>query len=249
MRIPLVIQAFRLYNLTMSQSSNLYRLQQIDTLIDQATAHLDELEKLLSDRSALIQVEETFQAAQDVLQAERKKLTLAENEVRDQRIKIEQDESSLYSGKMHNPKEMQDLQKEVASLKRFLVVLEDRQIERMIVMEEAEAAANSAKTALENTQAKMVEQQAQLNGQKTSLLRDKERLEIERQAACDGFAPQELDLYNQLRKQRKGIAVTRIVDRTCAACGATLTPAVVQAANAPNQIVRCPSCNRILYPG
>jgi predicted nucleic acid-binding Zn-ribbon protein len=249
LRIPLVIQAFRLYNRTMSQSSNLYRLQQIDTLLDQAAARLEEIEKLLSDRSALILVEENYKASQEALQTESKKLTQAENEVRDQRIKIEQDESSLYSGKMHNPKELQDLQNEVISLKRFLVVLEDRQIEKMISMEEAEAAAQSAKVDFENAQAKMIEQQAQLNGQKSSFLRDKERLDIERQAACEALASKELDLYNQLRKQKKGIAVTKIVDRTCTSCGATLTPAVVQAANAPNQIVRCTSCSRILYPG
>jgi hypothetical protein len=249
MRNPLVIQGFRLYNRTMSQSSNLYRLQQIDTMLDQAAARLDEIDNLLNDRSALMQVEEAYQASQEALSIERKKLTQAENEVRDQRMKIEQDESSLYSGKMHNPKELQDLQNEVASLKRYLVVLEDRQIERMIATEEAEAAAQSAKAAFETAQAKMIEQHAQLNGQKSSLLRNQERLEIERKAACEALAAQDLELYNQLRKQRKGIAVAKIVDRTCSACGATLTPAMVQAANAPNQIVRCPSCSRILYPG
>lgn len=249
MRNPLVIQGFRLYNRTMSQSSNLYRLQQIDTMLDQAAARLDEIDNQLNDRSALMQVEEAYQASQEALSIERKKLTQAENEVRDQRMKIEQDESSLYSGKMHNPKELQDLQNEVASLKRYLVVLEDRQIERMIATEEAEAAAQSAKAAFETAQAKMIEQHAQLNGQKSSFLRDKERLEIERKAACEALTAQDLDLYNQLRKQRKGIAVAMIVDRTCSACGATLTPAMVQAANAPNQIVRCPSCSRILYPG
>jgi len=233
----------------MNQSSQLYRLQQIDTLLDQTIARLDELEKLLSDRSALAQVEEACNNAEEALQTERKKLRQAENNVLEQRIKIEQDESALYSGKMRNPKELQDLQNEVAALKRFLSTLEDRQLEIMITTEEIEAISREAKTALDKVLATMIEQQAHFNAEKTSFLKDKERLEIERQAACNALSAQELDLYTQLRKQKRGIAVARVLDRTCTACGSTLTPALVQAANSPNQIVRCSSCSRILYPG
>jgi hypothetical protein len=233
----------------MNQSSQLYRLQQIDTLLDQTIARLDELEKLLSDRSTLAQVEEACNNAEEALQTERKKLRQAENNVLEQRIKIEQDESALYSGKMRNPKELQDLQNEVAALKRFLSTLEDRQLEIMITTEEIEAISREAKTALDKVLATMIEQQAHFNAEKTSFLKDKERLEIERQAACNALSAQELDLYTQLRKQKRGIAVARVLDRTCTACGSTLTPALVQAANSPNQIVRCSSCSRILYPG
>jgi len=233
----------------MNQSSQLYRLQQIDTLLDQTIARLDELEKLLSDRSTLAQAEEACNNAEEALQTERKKLRQAENNVLEQRIKIEQDESALYSGKMRNPKELQDLQNEVAALKRFLSTLEDRQLEIMITTEEIEAISREAKTALDKVLATMIEQQAHFNAEKTSFLKDKERLEIERQAACNALSAQELDLYTQLRKQKRGIAVARVLDRTCTACGSTLTPALVQAANSPNQIVRCSSCSRILYPG
>ena len=233
----------------MSLSSQLYRLQQIDTLNDQTLARLDELEKLLSDRSAVEQAEASSQIVEEALQEVTKKLHQAENNVRDQRFKIEQDESSLYSGKMHNPKELQDLHNEVAGLKRFLSTLEDRQIEIMIAAEEAESAAKEAKSVVVQAQAHLVEQNAHLNAEKTKLLKEKERLEVERVVASNAISPQDLDLYNQLRKSRRGIAVTRVTERTCTSCGSTLTPALVQAANSPGQIVRCPSCSRILYPG
>jgi uncharacterized protein len=233
----------------MSLSSQLYRLQQIDTLNDQTLTRLDELETLLSNRSTVEQAEASCQKAEEALQEVTKKLRQAENNVRDQRIKIEQDESSLYSGKMHNPKELQDLQNEVAALKRFLTTLEDRQIEIMIAAEEAESAAEDAKAVVAQVQAQLVEQNAHLNAEKTKLLKEKERLEVERQVASNAISTQDLDLYNQLRKSRRGIAVTRVMERTCTACGSTLTPALVQAANSPGQIIRCPSCSRILYPG
>ena len=233
----------------MSPSSNLFRLQQIDTLHDQTNARLEELEKILGDHTLISQAEDVYKKAEAALQDERKKLHQAENNVRDQRIKIEQDESSLYSGKMHNPKELQDLQKEVASLKKFLSTLEDRQLEIMIQVDDAESVSGAAKVDLDKAQAHMVEQNAQFTAEKTKLLKDKERLEVERQAAYNALSSPEQDLYNQLRKTRRGIAVARIIDRTCTACGSTLTPALVQAANSSSQLVRCPSCSRILYPG
>jgi predicted nucleic acid-binding Zn-ribbon protein len=50
----------------------------------------------------------------------------AEAEVGRQKVKIEQSESNLYSGNVKNPKELQDLQNEIAALKRYLITLEDR---------------------------------------------------------------------------------------------------------------------------
>lgn len=123
-------------------------------------ARLEELEKILSDRTALAQAEEASENAEVVLVAELKKLHQAENNVRDQRIKIEQDEFALYSGKMHNPKELQDLQNEVAALKQFLTTLEDRQLEIMMTVEEVESASKAAKNALDQAQAQKVEQNA-----------------------------------------------------------------------------------------
>ena len=233
----------------MSSSSQLFRLQQIDSLNDQTLARLDEIEQLLNDRSLIDQAEASSKKADKALQEETQKLRQAENNVRDQRIKIEQDEASLYSGKMQNPKELQDLQNEVAALKRYLSTLEDRQLEIMITVEEAESEAKQAQSNVLKTQAQLVEQNAHLNAEKSKLLKEKERLEIEHQVACDAITREDLDLYNQLRKSRRGIAVIRVVDRTCAACGSTLTPALVQAVNSSGQIVRCPSCSRILYPG
>jgi uncharacterized protein len=233
----------------MNQSSKLYRLQQIDSLQDQAIAQIEELDKNLSNLTALDQAEQVSRSAEENLENEQKKLRQAENQVKDQRLKIEQNEAALYSGKMHNPKELQDLQNEVASLKRYLSVLEDRQIEAMISAEEAESVAQQAKASLETVRGQTIETQSGFRAEKARLFKNQERLEIERQAASNALSVQELELYNQLRKQRRGIAVTKVVNRTCEACGSTLTPALVQAASAPNQIVRCSSCGRILYPG
>jgi predicted nucleic acid-binding Zn-ribbon protein len=232
----------------MSQSSNLYRLQQIDSQLDLAQTRLQEIETALRENAALQRALEDHRAAEENLKGEQQTLYHAEVAVGDQRIKIEQSESMLYSGKVKNPKELQDLQNEVAALKRHLNVLEDRQLESMLTVEEAESTLKNASIVLDDTRARSSENQSRLRGEQSSLVVQVQRLEIERQAAASAIQPQDIDLYEQLRKQRRGVAITRIADKTCSACGTTLTPALIQSAHSPNQLTRCPSCSRILYP-
>ena len=122
----------------MSQSFKLFRLQQIDSELDKIYSRLNEIEAKLADdlqiRLAQEKVEDAHQEQNDAaLQLRR-----AEVDVQSQRSKIEQSEATLYSGKVKNPKELQDLQNEAEALKRYLTILEDRQLEAMLVLDDAE---------------------------------------------------------------------------------------------------------------
>jgi predicted nucleic acid-binding Zn-ribbon protein len=164
-------------------------------------------------------------------------------------LKIEQSEATLYSGRMQNPKELQDLQNEVASLKRYLVVLEDRQLESMLAEEKANADAIAAKSNLEKIQAEREEQIAALTSERERTIHDISRMQGEKNAAMDNIPASDLELYEKLRLQRRGIAVSRVVDKACSACGSTLNASLLHAARSPSQITRCDTCGRILYPG
>jgi len=233
----------------MSQSSNLYRLQQIDSPIDQARARIREIEVELNNNAALSQAQEYVKNAEQSLRDARTALRKTEETVQDQRVKINQAESVLYGGKVRNPKELQDLENDVAALKRFLGVLEDRQLDAMLALEDAEREHEHATVKFDEAQAQTVEQQAGLKGELTQLQKTIERLEIERQAASTAVNPADFNLYEQLRQTRRGVAVAKVSSQACGACGSLLTPALVQAANSSNQLIRCTSCGRILYVG
>jgi predicted nucleic acid-binding Zn-ribbon protein len=233
----------------MSQSSNLFRLQQIDSPIEQARTRIRELETALSNNVTLNQALEYAKSAEQALHDAGKSLKKSEDAVQDQRVKINQAESVLYGGKVQNPKELQDLQNDVAALKRYLSVLEDRQLEAMLVFEDAEQEHKQAIIKLDETQAQIAEEQAGLRGELTQLHKTVERLEIERQVAASAVNPADLSLYDQLRQARHGVAVAKVTSQACGACGSLLTPALVQAANSSSQLIRCTSCRRILYVG
>jgi len=231
----------------MNQTLSLYRLQQIDIQIDRLQSRLHAIQAILDDDAELRQLKEQANAAEARYQAAEQTLKQAEGDVQSQHIKIEQTQSSLYGGKSHSPKELQDLQNDVASLKRYLVILEDRQIESMIASETAEADLHSAQEKLLVGQGSQAEKSKGLRLEQATLRNDLERFFVERNAVGGTIPPVELGLYDELRQQRRGIAVAVIGDNSCGACGSTLSLAQIQSARSSGQMTLCPSCGRILY--
>lgn len=231
----------------MSAALGLYRLQQVDSQIDQIQARLKVIRDILENDLELQTAARQFTSADNNYKDAQRALKQSEAEVEKQRIKIEQTESSLYGGRVHNPKELQDLQKEVASLKRYLEILEERELEAMLVIETSENESQEAKTRLDHVQSNRSDQNRDLTQESELLHKNLERLNTERQAVIGDLAQQKLSIYDLLRQQRRGIAVTTISDAACAACGTTLTPSQQQNARSTSQLFNCPSCGRILF--
>jgi predicted nucleic acid-binding Zn-ribbon protein len=231
----------------MSAALGLYRLQQVDSQMDHARARLKAIQQILENDEELLVSTARCSAAESRLAEAERLLKLGEQEVEKQRIKIQQAEASLYGGLVKNPKELQDLQKDVASLKRYLETLEERELEAMEAAEAAEKDLQQARAELELVKASRGEQFRHLTEESTALHRDLERISSERGAVMQGLGGQALQAYEALRKQRRGIAVTTVHDSSCSACGTTLTASQQQSARSTSQLFHCPSCGRILF--
>ena len=231
----------------MSASLGLYRLQKVDSQIDRARAQLETIRKTLENdvelRNALAQVE----SAQAEQYRTSNELKNAEAEAQAKKIKIEQTEASLYGGGVQNPKELQDLQKDIVSLKKHLVTLEERELEAMLNAEQAEKQLKEAKTELEIVQAKSGNEQKKLLTEQAELMKDLERLREEREASSSPIETNLISIYEDLRKQKRGVAITAISEDTCSSCGAPLNAALQQNAKSAKQLAHCPSCGRILF--
>lgn len=233
----------------MSQPFKLFRLQQIDSHLDKGQARLNEIERLIADDREVRLARQRVENAHKGRYAAEKKLRLAEENVKQQRLKIERSQAALYGGKVANPKELQDLQHESEALQRYLVTLEDQQLEAMFELDEAEAVSEQAESDLAITEDQAAAESKQLNREKTELMHDLQINENERQAASANIDASDMRLYETLRKQKNGIAVARVMDKNCAACGSTLPAMTLSSVRVPNKITRCSSCGRILYAG
>lgn len=233
----------------MNPAFHLFRLQLIDTQIDQIEASLRDIQRLLSSDEAVNQARANADEAYNKLHEARTNLKQIEFSVHEQQIKIGQSEAALYGGRIHNPKELQDLQKEIASLKKHLASYEDQQLEAMMAVEEHEVQEKSTQLALNQATANFAEHSAGWIGQKDQLTHNLERLITERSTALALASKESLQTYELLRKRKSGIAVTTIKDGACSTCGTTIRPSELQAARSAQEIVYCSSCGRILYSG
>lgn len=231
----------------MSAALGLYRLQQVDSQLDHAHARLKAIQQTLENDEELRRSMERCAAAEKKYKETERLLKLSEQEVEKQRIKLQQTEASLYGGLVHNPKELQDLQKDVVSLKKHLETLEERELEAMQTSEDAENELKNAQADLERIKASKGEQFQSLTKESTVLNRDLERFSSERLAVMQDLTAPALSSYEQIRKLRRGLAVTTLSDGSCAACGTTLTASQQQSARSSSQLFYCPSCGRILY--
>ncbi len=233
----------------MSRPFQLYRLQQLDTQLDQIHARLKEIENALADETQLNQSRDIAAQINAALMQARQNLRNAEFETQQQRVKIEQTEATLYGGKVRNPKELKDIEAESASLKRYMSVLEDRQLENMLAEEEAAQSHKQAQIELDIVLANHQRRLELLNQEKVKLEKDLERVEEERRVAIGTVPAEDISIYEQLRQKKRGLAVAKVMDRACAACGSTLNAMLLNATRNPNQLNQCDHCGRILYLG
>ena len=238
-----------LYNLTMSRASSLYRLQELDLELDRAHARIDEIETELEDDEKLREASERVHALEEKLSEARTANLSAEHAVATQQEKIRSSEKALYGGSVTNPKELQDLQMELESLKRYLETLEDRLLEAMLELEEAQTHFDKASQALDGLQAERIQSTAQLRGELSSLKEDLERLAMERQTALGDVDEKDLKSYENLRERLGGHAVVLVKGGSCSACGVDLAHSQQQEVRNSEEPFRCPQCNRFLYAG
>jgi predicted nucleic acid-binding Zn-ribbon protein len=231
----------------MSHTLSLYRLQQLDSQLDRVHIRLETIQKILEDDADIKSAKERADSAGTLCQSADEELIKAETEAQTLRIKIEQTEASLYGGKGHSPKELLDLENDVAALKRHLMTLEDVQLEAMVKVEKSISANQAAREALEVLQSASAEQNQGLQNEQSLLQKELEKLFSERAATSGPIPPEALRVYDQLRQQRRGLAVAVINDSACSACGSGLTAAQMQSSRASSQMAFCPSCGRILY--
>jgi predicted nucleic acid-binding Zn-ribbon protein len=233
----------------MSQSFNLYQLQRIDSKRDQLIQRVDFIQHVIEDRTEINHLEKNLVDLEVNRDSLLEKIALVDQDIQGKKIKINQSESSLYGGKVQNPKELQALQAEIASLNKYVSENETKLTSMMQEFEMIEKQDDQARAALEEGISTREKQNVLYLNEKDSILKELEKLDSERQLAITQIYPQHILKYEEIRKKKKNIAVTNVEDDTCSACGVSLTPSEWQAARSPDQIVFCPSCSRIIYAG
>jgi len=136
---------------------------------------------------------------------------------------------------------------EISVAKGEKTAIEDK---LLVLMEEAEDLAAQHKAAESTLAAKTAEgdkARAALAADRKTVEAELVRLSRERAQEARNVDAPVMAKYEQLLKQRKGIAVARMSGEICEACHVRLRPHVAQMVRRNDSIVPCDNCQRILY--
>lgn len=233
----------------MSRVSSLFRLQELDSEIDRSQIRIADIRTILEDDEERTRATQALQTAEAKLNEARTANSSAEHAVESQRQKIEQTDSTLYGGGVTNPKELQDLQMESESLRRYLQTLEERYLEAMLELDAAQEEFDTAQLHLSKIDARLEEQHSELSQEKETSEESIQNRQSEREAVLADISADDLELYENLRAKLGGIAIAKVQEDACAACGMDQARSKLQEIRSGTVLVRCSQCNRILYSG
>ncbi|MGD0708723.1 MAG: hypothetical protein ABSA51_09745 [Anaerolineaceae bacterium] len=233
----------------MNQSFQLYQLQKMDNDLDRIQVRVTTIDQMLASDVALKKAESDLQASHASKEALQKELQSLQDLVDARNIKMQQADSSLYSGKIQNSKELQDLQAEIAGHKRYIQQTEDQILDKMVALEQCEKNEHAALEALEQVRTSIEATHTTLIGEKTDLEKEMALFQGKRSAILPQLPTGLISTYEQLRQKKGGTAVAIINEDSCSSCGSSLTASECQIARSGTTIFMCPFCGRILYGG
>lgn len=231
----------------MSRTQPLYDLQQVDLEIQGVSGRLKEIAATLGENAELKRARKMATDAQAELAKCRAKMHDLDLEVSSLSQKIETNESRLYSGRVTNPKELANLEEELASLKRWREKREEDLLEAMLATEEAEASLSDAQAILAQVSETWGVEQGDLADEQTTLQARLEELGDRRQSLIAVVGPEDVVTYERLRQRKAGRAVAAVKDGVCEGCRMNPPSSQVQHARSGSDLVFCNNCGRILH--
>ncbi|RLC67582.1 MAG: hypothetical protein DRI48_01930 [Chloroflexi bacterium] len=229
----------------MTEGINLYRLQRLDSEGDAKRERLAEVEAALGQSEELKQARRRLKNTQEQVRKWNLQQRNLELKIQGLSDKISRSEQRLYSGVVKNPKELTDLQAEIAALRRRRQKLEDDLLEAMIEREEAETACAQAQKHLDETQARWSAQQADLVVEQEALRNRLTEIQQARDELLPSIEAQDLNTYQTLRRRKGGLAVVQVQDGACGGCGVGISPSLEWKLREAG-LGHCGNCERII---
>jgi predicted nucleic acid-binding Zn-ribbon protein len=231
----------------MSQVGQLYKLQQIDSEIQQKKQRLAEVVQLQRETEELLAARQRSKTAADELQTWQGQLNDLNLELGSLNNEEKRTNQRLYSGNVRNPKELEDLEQKVQELGRRKAALEDEILEAMIMIEDAQEEDNKAGESLAVIQSAWETSQSSLQQEQNELALRLHTLMEARKKQIALIEQPLLEQYARVGSRKGGVAVAGLVDNRCTGCHLTVSANKVSRAER-GEIVTCGGCGRILCP-
>lgn len=174
--------------------------------------------------------------------------TKAEQDVDQVRQRAARDQQRLDSGAVTSPKDLENLQHEIVSLAKRQGDLEDVVLEVMERRESAQERVGELTGRVASVQSKIDDATARRDAVFEEIDGEAASVAKEREVVAGAVPADLLKLYDKLREQQGGIGAAKLYQRTCQGCRQELAITELNEIRmaAPDTVVRCENCRRIL---
>ena len=223
-------------------------LQRLDQTTAALRTELEGMPKRLREADAKLNGERTaLAAAKEVLTqalAQRKKMELDVQQWKDRAKKYREQSSSVKTNEAYKA-----LQHEIATAEGEASKAEDRVLEQMMAIEEAERRVKRLEAELKESEQAIAADKKQIDEQFAGKKKAWETATAERRGIAKKIPEDLLELYERIAKKHPASALAQVRDGQCKACGLRALPHTIQQleSDTDEELLRCESCGRILY--
>ena len=233
----------------MDPARPLLDIQELDTAIDRLTVRIRALEAGGDVTAARAEANEAERALGELRlkldELGRDQMRL-EHEIDSISQKAAAEERRMYDGSVANARELDSIRHEVDNLKKRRSDREDEILALMEVREGSESEERTAADRSEMLRARVDEVEATAAEELDRLRTESKEKQEARHARAGTVDPELLELYEDLRPQKKGVAAVALVDGVCQGCHEQLSAVERDRLKRATGAKRCEHCRRIL---
>jgi hypothetical protein len=231
---PSIPQMLELQRLDQTTAALRVELESMPKKLREADAKLNE------ERAAVVSAKEALTHTL----TQRKKLELDVQQWKDRAKKYREQSGSVKTNEAYRA-----LQQEISNAEAEASKAEDRVLEQMMAMEEAERRVKRLEGELKESEKAIAAEKKQIEEQFAEKKKNWEAATAERRGVAKKIPEDMLELYERIAKKHPGSALAQVRDGQCKACGLRALPHTIQLleSDTDEEIFRCESCGRILY--
>jgi uncharacterized protein len=233
----------------MDPARPLLDIQELDTAIDRLLTRMRALEAGEDAAAALAEANEAerqmgeLRLRLDELSRDQMRF---EHEIDSMSQKAAAEERRMYDGSVANARELDSIRHEVDNLKKRRTDREDELLALMEVREELETQERAASERSESLRARVEEVGGVAADELERLRAELEERSGAKTALAETVEPGYLELYEELRPQKRGIGAVALIDGVCQGCHEQLSSVYVDRLKRNEGPKRCEHCRRIL---
>jgi uncharacterized protein len=233
----------------MASTAHLLDLQELDLTIDRLRARAATLSsgsELDAARREADRAETSLGELRLQLDALDRDGSKVEHEIDSLSQKAAAEQRRMSSGSVANARELESIGHEIENLRRRV---SDREDELLAIMERREAvevAAKEADVVAEQRRASVEQVRGASEEELAQVTGDLAAREAERAEVAGRVEPDTLELYEDLRRLKKGVGAAALVGAVCQGCHEQLSAVELDRVRHTDDVPRCEYCRRIL---